>query len=987
MSTFRTLFAITIAMALLPAAMHAQERGTITGQVVDQATQQPLAGAQVTVGGTQLGTLTNQQGRFLIPNVLAGTREVRVALIGYTQGTQQVNIVAGQTVTANFALSQSAVELSAVIVTATGQQQRTREIGNAVGTINVAQVELAPVNSLSSLIQGRSAGVSVNTSSGESGAASRIRIRGSNSVSLSNEPLVIVDGIRITSTESGTTGSYQTPSRLNDFSPENIESIEILKGPAAAALYGTAAANGVIQITTRRARGGATRWSFFSEQARIEDATNYPASYRGDCFIFEVAEGDCQEGAGLISFNPLETPGFSPFRRGDRNKTGVNVSGGSDAVSFFLATDFERENGIYVTNRAQRLSLRANLDGRFSERLGFSLKSGYVNADITMPPNDNNLYGYLLNGLLGSADPEIDRGTYGIPPEETEAFTFRNQVGRFTSAFNVNLRATEWLNFVATAGLDRITRHDTETVPPNRVRPYYSSLIPIGYRESNRFDISNFTGTVNGTATVPLRPNIVSTSSVGGQYALEQTFATYAFGRGLAPGTSSLSGTSRLFTVGETNQQFATLGAFFQQQFALNDRIYLTGAVRGDENSAFGADAGFAWYPSLSASWVVSEEPWFPIANSPLLNNLRLRAAWGRSGLRPRFRDAITYYAPEAVRVGGAEVAAVTLAGTGNVGLRPEIATELEVGFDVGLIRDRLGLEFTYYNKTSDDALVQRRLPPSLGLTTSRFENIGSVNNRGVEALINARVLQQRNVRWELTLTGSTNRNELVELGEGIEPIILSGVRSEQRHQPGFPLGGFWGRPLSFQDRNNDGLLQIDEVSLGDTAVYLGSVFPKREASLITNLTLFNWLNVSALMDHKGGHVQHNFTRFDRCAWEMLCEATYLRSGGDLRDQAGIIAYNILTPGQNTVAWLEKADFVKLREVSVSMTAPGAWTNRFGMNNLRLTLAGRNLKTWTDYKGFDPEVNSSGPEANFLTYDYYTTPPLRYMTARIDFNF
>jgi TonB-dependent starch-binding outer membrane protein SusC len=996
----RMSWLLAVLTVLSGAPLQAQTTGAVTGRVTERPSGRAIAGAQIFIAGTSRGAVTGQDGRYLIPGVQAGDYEVRATIIGYSQDSRRIRVDAGGTAVADFQLSESAVELGAVIVAVTGQEQRARQMGNTVGQIRVADVEMAAVPNMTALLQARAPGVSVMPMSGTTGAAQRIRIRGANSISLSNEPLLVIDGMRANLVDGFTNMStWQSPSRLNDINPEDIETIEILKGPAAAALYGTAAANGVIQITTRRGRAGQPRWSFYTEQARITDPTVYPASFRSEsgCIITEVAEGDCDPSDlapdQLRSFNPLTDPRTSPFKDGYRGKYGLNVSGGTDAVTYYLSGDHEREDGIYQyqginTNRVQRTNLRVNLDAQLHERLSAAVRAGYVTSDISLPDNDNSLYGVLLNGLLGSGSFDIDDGTYGIPFSESFQFETEQATRRITGGLNLSYRPFEWLRVVGSAGLDQVNRHDNEFVAANRISPIYSALIARGYRRSNRVEVLNYTNTLSGTATFALTPRIQSQTSLGTQYGIEEYHDTRAFGRGVAPGTKSLAGVSDLFAVNEVTSENRTVSAFGQQQFSLDDRLYLTAALRGDDNSAFGSGTGFITYPSLSASWVVSEEPFFPTV--PILSNLRLRTAWGRSGLRPTFRDAITYFDPVAVRVGTQEVAAVTLAGTGNPDLLPEISTELELGFDLGLFEDRIGLQFTHYNKKSRDALVQRRLPPSLGLTVSRWDNIGRVQNTGIELILNARVIDAGPVRWQLNGSYSTNRNELLELAEGIDPILLGSDRNRQRHVPGFPLGGFWQRPVSWADSNNDGLLQVAEVTLGDTAVYLGTPFPTREASLSTSLTLFQHIRISGMLDYRGGNKQLNFTRFDRCAWEILCEAAYDPRNTTLRDQAGIIAFNWLTPGTNTVAFLEDSDFVKFRELSVGFSAPSQWTQGWPVSNLRLTLSGRNLATWTKYEGFDPEVNSFGVfsgAGGFQTMDYYTQPPLRHWTARLDFNF
>ena len=1016
MKKLRWLLALGLAIAAVPGQALAQSTGTITGRVTDSQ-QQPIAGAQVIVVNGPSRTVTGQDGTYRIPGVRAGSVQVSATRIGYDTRVQTVQVAAGGTATADFTLSSSALEIGGLVVTASGREQRQRELGNAIGTISAQDVEMASVPTTTNLLQGRSPGVSVTQHSGTAGAAQRIRIRGANSVSLSNEPLLVIDGVRATLTDGFTNiGTWQSPSRLNDINPEDIENVEILKGPAAAALYGTAAANGVIQITTKRGRAGRPRWNLNVERSEIRDVTEYPASFSSDrvaalsdqCRTFYVAEGLCTI-TGVKSFSPLEDPSTTVLRDGFRNQYGLSVSGGSESTTYYVAGEVQDEQGVIDLNTLDQAGFRANLTTRPTDKLNLSVKTGYVNTGMQFPDNDNSLNGFMLNGLLGSSDSTVNQGYYAVPASEMREFNYGQESNRVTGSVNADFRPLGWLSLVATGGLDQVNRHDYELVEPNRVFNSFSANAPAGWRRSNRVQVSNFTGTVDATATFPLMESLSSTTSLGSQYHRELYRDNRAFGVGLAPGTKSLQGTSRLFAVSENTTDNITLGAYVQQQFAWNDRLYLTAAIRGDENSAFGDETGFITYPSVSASWVVSEEPFFPQVG--FLSNLRLRAAYGRSGLRPSFRDAITYFSPVSVRVGGSEIPAVALAtggtnvgGTGNETLRPEIASEIELGFESGFLDDRIGLEMTYYSKTSEDALVRVPIPSSFGLTTNRFENIGEVRNSGYEASLNANVLNRSNFQWDFTLTGSTNKNELLTLGEGIDPIYVSGPgRTTQRHIPGYSLGGYWQRKVDYQDFSGDGLLQalacLDgveygqpgcEVMMGDSLEYLGTPLPTREASFTTNFTLFNLVKVSGLLDYKGGHKQLNFTRFDRCAWEALCESVFRPETAPLRDQAGWIAYNLLQPNVNTAVFHEDADFVKLRELSVSFMVPERYTRQFGGSGLRLTLSGRNLKTWTDYTGFDPEVNGYGVfsgNGGFANYEYYTQPPLRYYTARVDVNF
>jgi hypothetical protein len=664
----------------------------------------------------------------------------------------------------------------------------------------------------------------------------------------------------------------------------------------------------------------------------------------------------------------------------------MNVSGGGDVTQYYFSAETDRENGIFEINRLRRTNLRANVTSRVTEQLNMSVRMGYNNNTLGLPQNDNNFGGVHLNGNLGHPDT-IDGsfgGYYQLRPSEFFEMLSDQEVNRFTGGANVNFQPLPWLSIVGTTGLDLLNRHDEEFNRPNQIFSL-SANVRDGIRRSHRIEVRNVTHTLDASGRFTLQPNLLSSTSVGVQYNREAYHDTRGFGVGIVPGTRSLSGTTKLFGVSENTADNKLFGAYVSQQLALNDRIFVTGSLRGDQNSAFGADIGFVAYPSLSASWVISEEPFFPEIG--FLSNLRLRSSVGQSGLKPSFRDAFTYYAPIAVRVNQVETPGITLAGAGNPNLRPEVAREFELGLDVGMLQDRVGFELTYYNKSSRDALIRRRLAPSLGATATRFENIGSVSNVGIEALLNARVLETRNFQWDATLTAARNRNNLDQLGEGIEPILF-GLGSTQRHVQGYPLGGYWQRPLTFVDANNDGLVQRAEVTVGDTLEYMGTPFPVREASLSTGFTLFNVVRISGLLDYKGGHKLLNYTEMDRCAWEMVCEKTYNRDIATINDQLGWIGWNLNLGGfgRNVSTFVEDADFVKLRELSASFSIPTRFVERFNMSGMRLTLAGRNLATWTKYSGYDPEVNTAG-QSDFTTADYHNQPPVRFLTARFDINF
>ncbi|MGH7718993.1 MAG: SusC/RagA family TonB-linked outer membrane protein [Gemmatimonadaceae bacterium] len=1036
-SQFRRFLAALAVLAGAPAWAAAQG-GTIEGRITDRASGQPITNAQVLIVGTTRGSLSGEDGTYRLANVTPGAVQVRALRIGYSAATQAVTVTAGQTVTADFSLAPSALQLDQVTVSAiTGQGQRRREQGTNVGNIQVADMELAPITKFADVLTGREPGVNLQGVSGSLGTGQRIRIRGANSLSLSNEPLIYVDGVQVSNSTGLSFGvGGQDASRLNDLNSEDIESIEVIKGPAASALYGTAAANGVLLVTTKRGRAGSTRWNFFTEFAQTEDRTDYPANFyayrapttagapllvqtgpligtldrtaRPRCTNFSAGAGTCVQDSVLV-FNTLEDPRTTPFSKGNAERYGLSVSGGTDRVSYFFSADMERESGVIDYNVQDKLGFRANVNAQLRDNVNLTFTSSYINNQLILNSNDNNIFSPLINGLVGAPIFfERDQGNplfclttegdnclnYGFffTNGENREFVTNQAADRFTLGVNATWQPIAWLSLNANGGFDLTDRHDFQTVQPDRV-PIAESFA-IGFRQSQRTNNFLYTGNASATATYDLTEDIALTSAFGASYSRGLLENTLCSGAGIVAGTASCGGTVRLFDVDEDFQEIITIGGFFRQQFSWRDRLFLSASVRGDDNSAFGQDFGLVYYPAASLSWVVGEEPWFPQLS--LLSSVRLRGAFGVSGLRPNFRDAETFLNTVAVTRSNLNVAATTLANLGNPDLKPERTTEYEGGFDLGLFRERVALDFTYFSRRSKDALVLRQISPSFGLTQTTeggaeasdiFQNLGSIRNWGTELGLTADVVNRPNARFTVRFTNSTLDNEIEELGEDIAPIIFN--RGNQRHQESYPAGAFFQRPMTFSDANGDGKIALAEVQLGDTAVFIGTSLPEYTRTLAFDLTVFKYFSVTTLFDQRGGHKQLNDTEQFRCTTALSrgdrgCAATD-DPNASLFDQARFVASRFLG---SRVGYIEDADFVKWRELALTIRAPESLIRRFGaVRGASLTLAGRNLQTWTDYSGLDPEVNETGGDTNFTQGEFNTQPPVRSFIARFNFTF
>jgi TonB-dependent starch-binding outer membrane protein SusC len=1020
----------------------AQTTGTVTGRVTNEAGE-PLIGAQIVVQGTNVGGLTNDEGRFLILRVPAGAHQVRAVLIGYGQSTQNVTVRAGEATTVDFRLSTSAVALGALVASAaTGREQRTRELGASVGAIEVQDLNPAPITSVADVLGGRTEGVIMQDVNGTTGTSQRIRIRGANSLSLNNEPLVFIDGVRANAGFGGTFGvGGQQSSRLNDVNPNDIASIDILKGPAATALYGTAAANGVIQITTKRGRPGGTQWTAFVETGQIEDKVDYPANFAafdiinpgapqftsagffntvttsnpGGYAIYcpnrlaALSPGDpgyCEQ-EGTMSYNTLMDSRTRPFETGLRQRYGMSVRGGTEQVRFFVSGQLEGEDGVISINEQDKVNFRANMDARLTETTDASVSFGYAQTQLSLNNNDNSIFSPILNGLVGlpyfvpaAPDAEFDPNpsNYGFSRsmQQLEVYPNLGDVDRYTVSTNLRFRPTSWLSFNGTGGLDLTSGHRYSTLQPNGPLGNLAASYMAGFRQSERYTNYLYSGTVSGTGTFQLMPDLLSNTTIGGSYNRDNTESTYCYGSGLVPGTASCGTVSNLFSLDEDFFEVRTVGGYLQQELAWRDRVFLAASLRGDDNSAFGTDFGFAYYPGVSLSWVIGDEEFFP--QTDLLSTLRLRGAWGTSGLQPGFRSATTLFSPTTVATEGGDVPGVSLSVTGNTLLEPERTTEYEFGFDTGFFDERLSLQFTYFNKTSEDALISRRLPGSLGLTGSVLQNLGSIRNAGTELGLNLRVYESDRFALSLGANNTSLDNEVLELGQGVEDIIFN--RGLQRHTEGRPAGAFILPEVTFNDTDGNGKLTIAgcevggdptsglpcEVFVSEDESYIGPSLPTWQRSFFADMRLFDFITISTLFEGRGGHYTGNDSEGFRCGFRSTfgCPAVG-DPNASLHEQAAYLADRFLG---SAYLYVEKADFYKWRELSVTLSTPDAWANHFrAIEGLRLTVAGRNLMTWTDYTGLDPETVEGGGNSNFSQSEFNTQPPVRYLMLRLDYSF
>lgn len=1051
---------VALAAALAPSRASAQTSGSVTGQVVDRNTRQPVPDAQIFVAGTQRGTVTNQQGRFTINGVPAGAREIRVRRVGYGAATTTVTVAIGQAATADFVLATSATQLQEVTVNAvTGQQQTRVSTGTNTGYVNVDSLPKGPITQFSDVLQGKVAGVNLQSAAGSAGSSQRIRIRGANSLSLSNEPLIYIDGVLASNDKGGFATGGQDYSRLNDINFEDVENVEVLKGPAASAIYGSGAANGVVLITTRKGRAGRPRWGAYAETGPQKDVNSYPLNYAaltaysgttepyyindGGYLNTRAATGDaaapydicpnyraaiptgttvrnqtsCAQNV-FLSFDQFRDARTSPFQSGSISRGGINISGGSEALNYYLSGDKGREFGVLRPNDVDRTSLRTNLSARVGSNANVAITANYVTSATTRINNDNSIFSPLINAFLGPAQyiPGMESDTVSTPGNRYASYfgyntsdqrkvTVGQGVDRFVLGATANYTPLSWLRLNGGAGLDNVNRVDAQTLDPSYNLPLAQSYI-LGFRQNTRAAQHLWRANGSATGTFNLLRDLVSTTTLGGEYQRDLYNSTYCYGVAIPSGLASCGATATQFAVDEEYTDVRTVSGFARQEFAYGDRVFVSGAVRTDNNSGL---AGSAVFPQAQASWVVSKERFFPSALR--LSLFRLRGAVGQAGLRPGYGTALTLYGNNAAVTGPNENSALTLGNTGNPNLKLERTTEAEGGFDAS-IGDRVTLEYTYFARRSKDALIARPLPPSAGLTagpsapvpgaSTVYQNLGSITNKGQEFGLGATLLRTRVVTLASRLTATTLANKIVDLGfldpvagTRVPPIIFN--RGAQAHREGYPAGSFFGAPITWNDANGDGKLNRTEVSIdssrflaGSGFAYLGPALPTHTQGLSFDLTVVKNLHFSTLFERRSGNKQLNYTSYFRCRTQNAAPfygqcAALSDPNASLQEQAAYIASQFGEFGATPSGYIEDARFVKWRELSVRYDIPTSIARRVGVNNgLGFSVSGRNLKTWTKYGGLDPEINEGGGTSNFGQNEFNTQPPVRTITFRVD---
>ncbi|MBA4156976.1 MAG: TonB-dependent receptor [Gemmatimonadetes bacterium] len=892
----------------------APEVVALTGQVVHAQTGEPISNVQIVVQGTTRGVLTGPDGRYRVGQLRPGTYRVEAHSIGFRGGAQTVTIGAEREAQADFRLTPSAVPLDEVVVTGQPAAVARREIGNAVVTVNAEALDDAPVFTTSQILQGRAPGVEVLPGGGKAGQGSRIVLRGITSMTQDVHPLVYVDGVRIdNSFSSGLGTGGPTWVGLDDLIPEDIERVEIVRGAAAATLYGTEASAGVIQIFTKRGRGGPQQVSFRSEYGVSQTPSEwYEVSPHGAWFAENFT------------------------RAGRQHRQHLSVRGTLDRFSYYASGSVRAEDGVLVGNDASQRSFRANM--RVAPRQNFSIGAnvGFGQRDIHQPYDGVSPFGLGYHALVGgprgvpTGDLEEELDVTRIPELEVAL-----QSTRFTAGVSFEFQPFEGFSTRLLLGSDIFNTDNTE------LHEFGTPFMDAGMKANWRRQ--SITRNVDFGASYQFQPTPTfrSTTSFGFQaYDRDDTW-NWSYGeRFVGPGLFTVAVTG-LRSSDDSRITTRHAGFYLEEQLGFNDIFFLSLGGRLDGHSAFGADNRFHFYPKANASYVMSEHLTLP----EIFGTLRLRAAYGAAGQQPDNFVASRVWRP----VPATAVMGLTTGNVGNPDLAPEVSHEVEAGFDVGLLADRLGVEFTFYNQRTEGALIPVQYAPSTGWIEPRWENIGTLRNRGVEATLRAVLLDEAALRWQARASVSTNRNQVESMG-GQDPINIVGA---QWIQTGHPVGGFFA---DRQVQTEEGLERVR----GD---FIGPAFPTRSLQLGTDLGFGGGFNVAMLVEHRGGH---------------YLESNTLRGIATGGDPTVVLA--------NRADFIEPADFWRLREVSLSYALSARATQALPITGATLSLAGRNLLRSQQYTGIETEAHVN-PLISLGRQTAFDTPLPRQIVAGVSLQF
>jgi len=1036
-------------LIILPGFLLGQSTFKVKGKVTDSKTGEPLIGASVVLKVFNVGAATDFNGNFSfeVPTILAKgqTSDLVASFVNYKKQTASVT-VNGSDITYDFSLEEDILQMQTVVVTGTGTSVEKQKLGNTIGHVSAEQVANSKALDVISAIQGKVANVEITQTSGEPGASTYIRIRGAHSITGGTQPLMVVDGSPINNQEIGVSvGGVTQQNRASDINPKDIESISILKGASAAALYGSRALNGVVLITTKSGKPGKAKVSYDLSYS-YDDITQVQPLQQ----LYGQGSNGVASKTAVATWGPLlgSTPIFNHekdmFQTGHNADNNITISGGNERTTYYFSAGRSNVVGTIIgNNRYQRNSIRLKASQLINDQIKVTGNFQFNDISADRIQKGSNLSGLLLGAWR--TPPDFDNSQYLDPitgfhrsyrlqnPTKLKASrgydnpffivyegVNNSQVGRVFGNIKVDYDPYDWLNFSYILGHDYTNDERRTVFPPS------SSSQPEGLVTREKFNTQETDGNFIVTAKNKFDFADLTATLILGQNLNQRKYNSFA-GTGVdmaVYGFNELDNTTSV-TVGEYQSTVRSENYWGNLTLEMFNQLYITAGLRNDGSSTFGESQKRHWYPKFSGAWEFTKLDLFKDFSS-WLNFGKLRTSYGEAGQEPGVYTTITAFGSSSGAFGdgwGLSFTSnaygyggfYTSGGKGQKNILPQRTKEFEVGLDLGFLNDKLGIEFTYYNSKTTDAIFSLPLPPSTGYT-SQVQNAGIINNRGYELSITAQPINIPDFKWDLGFIYASNKNEVLDLS-GAEYVGLGGFTSANgaayMGQPLPVIRGYdyvkFGRGIIYSG------VDIDKTytgwSQGDLYIHttgypvqdpqvriIGDPNPKWTGSVRSTFTLFGEVELSALLDIKQGGDVWNGT---------LGALMYFGTSTETADRGTPVVFSGYGPGAGkevvksqayyqgvgsgfvgpSSSNMEDGSYVKLREISIAYTLRNDFIKEWtGISSIDLRLSARNLKTWTKYKGIDPETNLSGG-TNLRGLDYFNNPQTRSIVLSLRFNY
>jgi len=1028
----RIHFLLVTLFMFLSAAAFAQVQ--IRGKVTD-AEGKGIPAISVSVKNTNFGTTTDANGDY---NFSASLRQGNHTLvftgIGFKAQEQTLQVGSAETYSVNAQLGADALGLEEVVVTGNPTATRRKQLGNYITSLNERQLSGTGANNPIGALSGKVAGAQISQNNGNPAGGFSVRLRGASTINSSSEPLYIIDGVIVNNNTNNVTDLTVSISGNNDFSPgtnrladinpNDIERIEVINGASAAAIYGSRASNGVIQIFTKRGQAGAPKISVSSSyivsslRKRIE-FNMHPEKF-AIAPVTRTGVGNEQRLTHILLFNRLYTTKV-PVTRYDyqddifQTATGtdnyVSVSGGTERTKYAFSGSYYKNEGIARGTDFRRYNTKLRIEQSLNKWLRASFGVNYINTFANERPDGNSFYSpansiFIIDNVYDLNSRDVNGNLLAVEPVRVnplsvvEGIKMTNQVHRNIS--NIQLTATPVRNL----NINWITGFDTysqlgQTFIGRYPYPGVSTLFfNDGYAGTGRADVFQLNTDINASYQYNIITELKATTAIGGTYQYDKNNFISAQGRDLSPFIETLAAANNKFDPGtEIRTERSIQGAFLQQSLNYRDFLYITAAGRIDQSSVFGDAEKTQFYPKVSGSILPFEIFKNPISDK--INLLKLRAAYGESGNLTGIGPYDRFSNMDLVNYLGRSTF-LRRSKLGNPDIRPERQTELELGFDLGLFNNRFNLSFNWYNKEVKDLLLDRIIAPSQG-GAQLYDNVGSLTNKGIELIVNTSLLNRNDFSWNVTAIYNRNRNK-VSIPQDLIRFSADPNRMSSAIN-GRPLGVFYGTVYA---RNPDGSILLSK----QPRVISGITFPAGIPYVDKVGRNANGEPIGDLVQREVGDPNPDWTgsllnefNYKRFNFRFLFEAvqgfdvvnlnrtTYNNAGAgklaekELKGELPRGYVSILGGfGDERIRedMVEDGSFVKLREVSLSYTVTPKWR---GFRNISVNITGRNLISFDNYSGWDPEINSAGQSNRIRGDDFGTIPIPRTISFGLSTNF